>query len=56
MKTEYAILDNDGKFLTSPNEHGSGSYIALMDKEDAKKEIEMYYRGKGYSVRKMKVK
>lgn len=58
MKTEttYAIIDNEGRFLTSPNETGSGKYISLFTKEKAQQEIEIYYRNKGYRVRKLKTK
>lgn len=55
MKEEYAITDKEGNFLTAPNETGSGKFIALTSKENATLEVEKYYKGKGYKVKKLKV-
>ena len=52
----YAIKNNDGCFLTSPNETGSGTYISLMTKEKAQREIDTYYRNRGYKIVKLKTK
>lgn len=52
-KQEYAIVDKEGYFLTAPNETGSGRYIALMTKENAKRNLVLYT--KGCKLKKVKV-
>ncbi len=54
MKEEYAIMSNDGVYLTSPSEDGYGKFINLMTKETAKRNLAMYY-WKGYKIKKMRV-
>ena len=56
MKKEYAIVNNNREYITYKT-YGSldSFYIPLFTKDEGKKEIEMYFRNKGYSVKKMKL-
>ena len=52
-KRQYAIVNKLGYFLTAPNEIGSGEYISLLTKKEAKLEIKTYYLNN--KMKKMKV-
>jgi hypothetical protein len=56
MKEEYAIIDNNGNFITAPNETGSGNYISLMTKANAEMYAKMYGGEYKYKIKKIKVK
>ena len=56
MKKEYVILDDKGNYLATPNETGSGLYIAVFSRDEATLEIDIFYRFKGYKIKKIKIK
>ena len=52
-KENYAIVREDGKYLVGTTYYGNEGVVYVRTKEQCKKEIEMYYKNKGYSVRKI---
>jgi len=56
LERAYAVIDKDGYFQTGTDLYSTERHILLRTKADALRYIEIYYRNKGYKVKRMKAR